>query len=116
MSTDRTTANLKSTTKPRVFISSASKGNNLKAARDQSMEMSKDLEKNCSGVRITINGQMADYTILLNHIEAGLVVRDNQVQIANRDGDLISRTKEGGSINNASKKVCDAILADFEKR
>jgi hypothetical protein len=39
---------------PRVFLQSASQGANQNAARDQSMEMSKDLERNCPGVRVTI--------------------------------------------------------------
>jgi hypothetical protein len=100
--------------KPRVFLQSASKGPNRNAARDQSMEMSKDLEKDCPAVRITINPQMADYTIALNHIEAGFV-RDNQIQIANKDGDLLSKTKEGGSIAGGMKKACVLILADWAK-
>jgi hypothetical protein len=102
--------------KPRVFLQSASKGTNRNAARDQSMEMSKDLEKDCQGVRITVNPQMADYTILLNHIEVGAFIRDNQIQIANREGDLLSKTKEGGSIAGGMKKACAMILADWEKK
>lgn len=104
------------TERPRVFLSSASKGSNRNADRDQSMEMSKDLEKDCPGVRVTINSQVADYTILLNHIEHGLLIRDNQIQIANRDGDLISRTKEGGSIKGDVKKACAIILDDWSKK
>jgi hypothetical protein len=100
---------------PRVFLQSASKGRNRNAARDQSMEMSKDLEKNCPDVRMTINQQVADYTVLLNHIESGFV-RDNQIQVANKDGDLISKTKEGGSIAGGMKKACALILADWAKR
>lgn len=102
-----------SASKPRIFLSSASKGSNRNAARDQSMEMSKDLERDCSGVRITISPDAADYTILLNHIEHGLLVRDNQIQIANKSGDLISTTKEGGSIKGDVKKACEIILADW---
>jgi hypothetical protein len=100
---------------PRVFLQSASKGTNRNAARDQSMEMSKDLEKDCPGVRVTINQQVADYTVLLNHIEAGFL-RDNQIQVANRDGDLISKTKEGGSIAGGMKKACALILADWARK
>jgi hypothetical protein len=100
---------------PRVFLQSASKGTNRNAARDQSMEMSKDMEKDCPGVQVTINQQMADYTVLLNHIEVGLV-RDNQIQVANKDGDLISKTKEGGSIAAGMKKACALMLADWAKR
>jgi hypothetical protein len=80
------------------------------------MEMSKDFEKDCSGVRITINSQAADYTVLLNHIEIGLIVRDNQIQVANRDGDLISKTKEGGSIAAGVKRACALILDNWAKR
>jgi len=100
---------------PRVFLGSASHGNNVNSRRDQSMEMSKDFEKDCPGVRITLNQQMADYTVLLNHIEIGLIVRDNQFQVADRNGDLIAKTKEGGSIRSGMKKVCGLILADWNK-
>jgi hypothetical protein len=100
---------------PRVYLQSASKGRNRNAARDQSMEMSKDLEKDCPAVRVTINQQVADYTVLLNHIESGFV-RDNQIQVANKDGDLISKTKEGGSIAGGLKKACTLILADWDKK
>lgn len=98
---------------PRAFLQSESKGGNQNSLRDQSMEMSKDFEKDCPDVKITINPQAADYTVLLNHIEYGLLVRDNQFQIANRNGDLISRTKEGGSIDGGVKKACKIILADW---
>jgi hypothetical protein len=101
--------------KPRVFLQSASKGTNRNAARDQSMEMSKDLEKDCPAVRVTVNQSIADYTILLNHIEVGLA-RDNQIQVANKDGDLLAKTKEGGSIAGSMKKACALILADWAKR
>ena len=102
--------------KPRVFLEASSKGTNRNSERDQSMEMSKDLEKDCPGVRVTINQQMADYTIGLNNIEVGLLVRDNQIQVANKDGDLISKTKEGGSIAGGMKKACDLILSDWTKK
>ena len=98
--------------KPRVFLQAASHGKGRNANRDQSMEMSKDFEDFCPAVRVTINQQMADYTVLLNHIEAGLS-RDNQIQIADRSGDLLARTKEGGSIKARVKKAGSLILADW---
>lgn len=100
---------------PRVFLQAASHGNTWNARRDQSMEMSKDFEKVCPGVRVTVNQQMADYTVLLNHIELGLLARDNQMQIADKNGDLL-QTKEGGGIKGGVKKVCDLILADWAKQ
>jgi hypothetical protein len=51
-------------------------------------------------------------SVALNHIEVGFI-RDNQIQVANKDGDLLSKTKEGGSIAGGMKKVCALILADW---
>jgi hypothetical protein len=78
------------------------------------MEMSKDFEKACPDIRVTINQQMADYTVLLNHIELGLIVRDNQMQVADKNGDLL-KTNEGGGIKGGVKKICELILADWAK-
>jgi hypothetical protein len=99
---------------PRIYFEAASKGSQWNAVRSQTMEMSKDFEKDCPGARITISQNAADYIILLNHIEHGFT-RDNQVQVANKNGDLISRTKEGGSIRGDMKKACQTILADWSK-
>ena len=98
---------------PRVFLQSASHGNNWNSRRDQSMEMSKDFAKVCPDVKLTINQQNADYTVVLNHIEAGFS-RDNQIQVADKNGDLL-KTKEGGSIKGNVKSACSLILADWAK-
>jgi hypothetical protein len=108
-------ANSQSLSKPRVFFQSASYGNNQNASRNQSMEMSKDFEQDCPSAQITINQQTADYTVALNHIEVGLLVRDNQIQVADKNGDLISKTKEGGSIRGGMKKACEIILGDWAR-
>jgi hypothetical protein len=79
------------------------------------MEMSRDLERDCPDVKITINQQTADYIVLLNHIERGLLIRDNQIQVANREGDLITNTKEGGSIAGGMKRACMLILYDWSR-
>jgi hypothetical protein len=99
--------------KPRVFLASQSKGSNRNAGRDQSMEMAKDFEDVCPSVRITINQEMADYTVILNHIEVGLFVRDNQFELADHSGDLISKTREGGSIKGGVKKICRLITDNW---
>jgi hypothetical protein len=101
--------------KARVFLQSSSHGNNWNARRDQSMEMSKDFEKDCPEVRVTLNQQMADYTVALNHIEHGFA-RDNQFQIADKSGALLTTTKEGGSIKGGVKKACARILEDWSKK
>lgn len=101
--------------KPRVFMQSNSHGNNWNAHRDQSMELSKDFERDCPDVKITLNQQNADYTVNLNHIEHGFA-RDNQFQVADKNGDLLSHTKEGGSIKNGAKKACALILHDWDSK
>ncbi len=76
------------------------------------MEMAKDFEKNCPEVKITLNQVKADYTVALNHIEGGFS-RDNQFQIADSNGDLLARTKEGGSIKKGVNRACEVIMADW---
>jgi hypothetical protein len=100
---------------PRVFLQAASHGNTWNARRDQSMEMGKDFEKVCPSVRVTINQQAADYTVVLNHIEVGLLARDNQIEVADRNGDLL-QTKEGGGIKGGVKNACVLIMSDWNKR
>ena len=99
-----------------VFLTSASKGNTWSSGRDQSIEMSKDFERTCPGVRISLNQQVTDHTVQLNHIEHGFG-RDNQILVANHDGDLI-KTTDGSSIKGGVKKACEDILQDWasEKR
>ncbi len=99
---------------PRVYLDSVSKGSNRNSDRDQSMEMSKDILKSCPDLVITINQQAADYTIRLNHIEHGLIVRDNQIQVFNKDGDLM-KNKEGGSIKGNIKQICELIHQDWAR-
>jgi TPR repeat protein len=80
------------------------------------MEMSTDFQQGCPGVRISIDQQAADYTVILNHIELGVWVRDNQIQVADKSGDLISKTTEGGSIGGNVDNVCDLIVRDWYGR
>ncbi len=105
--------NILSTDRPRVFLRSQSYGNNRNAVRDQSMEMARDFSDVCPNVQITINDQKADFTVALNHIEVGLVGRDNQIQVYNKEGDLISG-KEGGSIMDGVKGACALITTLWE--
>jgi hypothetical protein len=90
--------------KPRVFLQSSSHGNNWNASRDQSMEMSKDFEKECPQVRVTVNQSMADYTVILNHIEHGLA-RDNQFQVADKNGDLLTHQRRRENQRRRLKSV-----------
>jgi hypothetical protein len=97
---------------PRVLLGSNSYGPNLASSRDQSMEMARDLKDACPIVRVTINEQKADFTVRLNHIEKGLIIRDNQVEVYNKDGDLISGI-EGGSIMDGVKNACALIVTEW---
>jgi hypothetical protein len=99
---------------PRVLLTAASKGSNWNAARDQTIELTKDFQKDCDQVRITTLQEKADYTVNLNHIEHGLV-RDNQMLVSNKDGDVLY-TKEGGSIDKNVKYACGVIQKDWKTK
>jgi hypothetical protein len=111
---------VRSVNKPRVFLRAQSHSSGLHESRDQSMEMSKDFQEECAGVVISVNPHLSDYTVDLNHTESDFM-RQNQIQVANKDGDLVSGPSGGGSIKGPSirggvKKACDVILADWAKK
>jgi hypothetical protein len=99
----------------RVYLESVSSGTNRNAARDQSMEMAKDFLKVCPNVKITLYQNAADYTIRLNHIEHGWIYRDNQIEVFDRNGDLM-HNKEGGSIKRNVQQACDLIYSDWAQQ
>jgi hypothetical protein len=99
--------------RPRVFLQANSHGNTWNARRDQSIEMAKDFQKDCPEVRVSVAQNNADYTLILNHIEVGFS-RDNQMEVANKSGDLLA-TREKGGIKGGVKEVCSIILADWQK-
>jgi hypothetical protein len=79
------------------------------------MEVSKDLQKDCSGVTVTLNQAAADYTIMLNRESKhnrGLLRTNSQVQVANRLGDVLG-TDATRTVGNASKDACQLIVADW---
>ena len=109
-----------SANKPRVFLRAQSHSSGWHESRDQAMEMSKDFQEVCPEVQVSLNPHLLDYTVELNHSEHSFV-RQNQIEVANKDGDLVSGTSEGGSIKAGSikgdvKKACDAIVADWAKK
>src|ERR1700740_1107561 len=58
-------------------------------SHDESMEVTKDLQKNCSGVIVSLNQSNADYTVMLNRESKknrGLLRTNSQVQVANKMG------------------------------
>lgn len=78
------------------------------------MEMSKDFQKQCPVVKITLNQQMADYTLVLNHIEHGFA-RDNQLQVVDKNGDQLS-VGEGGSISANVKRACILVITNWNNK
>ena len=85
-------------------------------AHDESMEVTKDLQKNCSGVTVTLNQSNADYTVLLNRESKknrGLLRSNSQVEVANRAGDILG-TNATHTVGNAAKDACQLITADWQ--
>jgi hypothetical protein len=84
-------------------------------SHDEGMEVSKDLQKNCSGVTVTLNQSAADYTVMLNRESKknrGLLRSNSQVEVANRLGDVLG-TNATHTVGNASKDACQLIIADW---
>ena len=85
-------------------------------AHDESMEVTKDLQKNCAGATVTINQANADYTIMMNRESKqnrGLLRSNSQIQVANKAGDIIG-TNATRTVGNAAKDACNLILADWQ--
>jgi hypothetical protein len=84
-------------------------------SHDESMEVTKDLQKNCSGALVTLNQNNADYTVMLNRESKhnrGLLRSNSQIQVANRLGDVLG-TSATHTVGNAAKDACELIVADW---
>lgn len=114
--------------KPRVFVQGKGSqdvttsggrwsSNSTIDSHDESMEVTKDLQKECTGVIITLNQSNTDYTVILNRESKhnrGLLRTNSQVQVANRLGDILG-TNATRTVGNASKDACQLILADWRQ-
>jgi hypothetical protein len=84
-------------------------------SHDEGMQVTKDLQKDCAGVVVTLNQSNADYTIMLNRESKknrGLLRTNSQVQVANKMGDVLG-TNATRTVGNASKDACQLIVADW---
>jgi hypothetical protein len=84
-------------------------------SHDEGMEVRKDLQKNCSGVIVTLNQSAADYTVMLNRESKknrGLLRSNSQVEVANRDGDVLG-SNATHTVGNAAKDACQLITTDW---
>jgi hypothetical protein len=85
-------------------------------SHDESMEVTKNLQKECSGVTVTINENNADYIVIMNRESKqnrGLLRTNSQIQVANKMGDIIG-TNATRTVGNASKDACNLIVADWQ--
>src|ERR1700758_2320436 len=85
-------------------------------SHDESMEVTKDLQKNCSGVMVTINESNADYIVIMNRESKqnrGLLRTNSQIQVANKAGDVIG-TNATHTVGNAAKDACTMITTDWQ--
>jgi hypothetical protein len=85
-------------------------------SHDESMEVTKDLQKDCSGATITINQANADYIVMMNRESKknrGLLRTNSQIQVANKAGDVIG-TNATRTVGNAAKDACNLILVDWQ--
>jgi len=85
-------------------------------SHDESMEVTKNFQKDCSDVTVTINQANADYIVMMNRESKqnrGLLRSNSQIQVANRAGDIIG-TKATRTVGNASKDACNLIAADWQ--
>ena len=85
-------------------------------SHDESMEVTKDMQKNCSGVIVTLNQSNADYTVILNRESKqnrGLLRSNSQVQVANKSGDILG-TSATHTVGNAAKDACELITSDWQ--
>lgn len=86
-------------------------------SHDEGMEVSKDLQKNCAAVTVTVNQNAADYTVMLNRESKknrGLLRTNSQVQVANRLGDVLGSSATR-TVGNAAKDACELIVADWSQ-
>jgi predicted component of type VI protein secretion system len=80
------------------------------------MEVTKDLQKNCTGAIITINQANADYIVMMNRESKqnrGLLRNNSQIQVANKAGDVIG-TNATHTVGNAAKDACNLIVSDWQ--
>jgi hypothetical protein len=86
-------------------------------SHDEGMEVSKDLQKSCPAVTVTLNQSAADYTVMLNRESKknrGLLRSNSQVQVANRLGDVLGSSATH-TVGNAAKDACELITADWSQ-
>ncbi len=79
-------------------------------ARPQTAEIIKTFTKKCKGVTVTMNQEMADFVVLLDHEGGkGFARKDNKIAVFDKIGDAIL-SKSTRSLGNAVDDACKAIM------
>lgn len=79
-------------------------------ARPQTAEIIKTFTKKCRGVTVTMNQEMADFVVLLDHEGGkGFARKDNKIAVFDKIGDAIL-SKSTRSLGNAVDDACRAIM------
>jgi hypothetical protein len=84
----------------------------LKAASDQSKEMTKGFVEDCPNVRVAEVQSDADYFADLSHSEVGLPARDHRLVVTDAWG-MDLKTVEGNGLRDEVKSACALIMADW---
>lgn len=99
--------------KRRVFITDSqswSMGGAKGGARPQTAEIIKTFTKKCKGVTVTMNQQMADFVVLLDHEGGkGFARKDTKIAVFDQIGDAIL-SKSTRSLGSAVSDACKAIM------
>lgn len=94
-------------------IFASSRTDSVVDEHDESIELSKELRQQCEGVIVTLKEDAADYIVMLNReskAKKGLFSKNNQVLVADRNGDVIW-TKDVRAVASAAKDVCAAVTS-----
>jgi hypothetical protein len=86
-------------------------------SHNEGMEVTKDLQKECPGVTVTINESNADYIVMMNRESKqnrGLLRSNSQVQVANKAGDILG-SNATHTVGHAAKDACNLIVADWQE-
>lgn len=85
-------------------------------SHNEGMEVTKDLQKECPDVTVTINESNADYIIMMNRESKqnrGLLRSNSQIQVANKAGDVLG-SNATHTVGHAAKDACNLIVADWQ--
>ena len=110
---DVETPKIDTRTAPRIFLTSENSGSSWGVQlHSQSLEIAKLFASSCPTAVISQKSENADYTMYLVH-EDGLFSHNNQMQIYDRNGNIIAPLFAIDSTARVVKHACDAVTSDW---